>query len=155
MVTDFFGSLLEELGRALQLPGLRPDANNTCLIRFKGDFYVQLEMDRTGQYLIIGSDLGAVQAGKYRENLLHEALKANGMPYPRNGTLAFSKQADHLILFEMLNIKELNGAKIMERLNPFMEKAKIWKDAISKGNVPVVTAAGTTAPSMGMFGLRP
>lgn len=154
MVTDFFGALLDELGKILQMP-LAPDSNNSCLIKFKEGVTIQLEMDRgNNQFLIIGSDLGAIPAGKYRENLFQEALKANGMPSPRYGTFAYSKQADHLILFEMMNLQEITGGKIAEFLPFFIEKAKVWSQALTKGEIPIVASVYTSRPT-GLFGLKP
>lgn len=154
METNFYHSLLQELGQVLQLPNLQADSNNTCMIKFKGDIKVQLELDRSDQFLIIGMDLDSVPIGRYRETLFTEALKANGMAYPRYGTFAFSKQADHLVLFEMLSLRDLNGQKIAEFLTPFLEKARLWKEAIAKGEIPLIPTA-THAPPTGVFGLRP
>src|SRR5262245_58766423 len=99
MVTDLFGALLQELGDSLEKADLHPDRNNSCLIRMKGGQEIQFELDRSSQFLIVGADLGAVPPGKYRENLFREALKANDMPHPIHGILAYSKKTDHLVLF--------------------------------------------------------
>lgn len=154
MVTDFFGSLLQDLSQALQIPGLHPDANNTCLIKFKDGLLVQLEVDRGGQFIILGSDLGPVPVGRYRENLFFEALKSNALPPPRYGTFAYSKQADRLILFKMFSLNTVSAEKIADFLTLFLEKARTWKEAIARNDIPVVSSA-TTPRSTGMFGLRP
>lgn len=156
MVTDFFGTFLQELGAILQVEDLHPDANNSCLIKFKDDIRVQLEIDRQGQYLLLGSNLGEVPIGRYRENLFTEALKANGLPtLPRYGIFAYSKHANQLVLFEMFPIRELSSAKLGEFLPKYVEKAKIWKDAIARGDVPIISVATPSGKTMGMFGLRP
>jgi hypothetical protein len=155
MVIDLLGSLLQELGQLIGVPNLQPDANNVCLIKFKGNVYIQLELDRSSQFLIMTSDLGSIPIGRYRETIFFEALKANGLPPPHNGIFGYSKQADRLILFQMLSIKDLTGNKISDALAPFLEKAKIWKSSIEKGEIPpVVLPGGATAPK-GIFGLRP
>lgn len=92
MVTDFFGSLLQELGKVLEIPDLHPDRNNSCQIVLKNGLNLQIELDRSGQFLIFGADLGVVPPGRYRENLFREALKANDMPHPIHGILAYSKK---------------------------------------------------------------
>lgn len=156
MVTDFFGTFLQELGALLQIPDLHPDANNSCLIKFKDDLLVQLELDRQGQYLIVGSNLGEVPVGRYRENLFIEALKANGLPtFPHYGTFAYSKHANQLVLFEMFPVRDLSSAKLGEFLPKYIEKAKIWKEAIARGDVPIISTAAPAGKTMGMFGLRP
>lgn len=154
MVTDFFGTFLQELGPLLQLPNLSPDTNNSCLIKFKGDVQIQMEIDRTTQFLILGSDLGAVPVGRYRENLFEIALKANALPPPRHGTFAYSKQTDHLILFQMFNLREVTATQISEFIIVFIEKIRGWKEAIIRGELPLLSLPAQQSRPSGMFGLR-
>lgn len=155
MVTDLFGSLLQEIGHYFNI-NLQPDHNNSCLVRLPNGLSIQMEIDKKGEYFIIGSDLGPVPTGRYRENLFKQALRANGMPAPRNGTFAYSKQKDHLLLVEMLPLKGLNGEKINAILKPFSEKAASWKTAITQGDIPIVEAANSSHGNLtGMFGLKP
>lgn len=155
MVTDMLGALLKELGPTLQIPDLHTDRNNTCLIKLKNGIQIQLEIDRSGRFLILGADLGVVPPGKYRENLFREALKANDLPHPTHGTLAYSKKSDCLVLFEKIPTTDLTGEKIAAEILPFSEKAIQWKDAIQRNEIPTVNQAFTSQQSSGMFGLRP
>lgn len=155
MVTDLFGSLLQELGTILQIPDLHPDRNNTCLIKLKNGINIQLEFDRSGRFLLLGTDLGIVPPGKYRENLFREALKANDLPFPTHGTLAYSKKSDCLVMFEKITSTDLTGEKIAAELIPFSEKAIVWKDALQKNDIPMITQGYSPLKSTGMFGLRP
>lgn len=154
MVTDAFGAMLQELSKALNIPDLHPDSNNCCLIKFKTGLQVQLELDRTSSALLAIVDLGQVPNGRYRESLFGEALKSNGLPPPRYGIFAYSKQADRFIYFEKFELQSLNGTKLAESMKPFLEMAKLWKDSIAKGNVPIVSAETNQSPP-GIFGLRP
>lgn len=155
MVTDLFGTILQELGKLLEIPDLHPDRNHSCLIKLKNGQSIQLELDRGGHFLILGADLGEVPPGKYRENLFKEALKANEMPYPLHGILAYSKKSEHLILFEKLYARELNGEKVFAALTPFAEKALIWEEALKHNDIPVLSQVQSPGRSSGMFGLRP
>ncbi len=153
MVTDVFGVILQEIGKNLQVADLHPDRNNSCLIKLKNGLHVQMEIDRTGQFLILGSDLGAPPPGRLREALFKEALRANGLPPPRNGIFAYSTRSEHVVIYESFNLKDLNGEKVVAVLEPFAEKAFTWKEAIAKGDIPPVhTNANRPA---GMFGLSP
>src|SRR5688572_26408203 len=105
MVADLYETLLEELGEILKIK-LKPD-HNTCLIEFKEGVSIQLELDKQAENLLIVCDLGEIAVGRYRENLLREALKANGLPPPRNGILACSHNGLNVCMFEMLPIKNL------------------------------------------------
>lgn len=156
MATDFLGVMLQEMGTIMEIPDLQPDRNSSCLIKLKNGLKIQLELDKSGQFIILGADLGTVPPGKYRENLFREALKANDMPYPNHGTLAYSRKSDRLVLFEHLNIKDLNGEKVAVEISPFSEKALIWKDALQRGDVPVLNQSYMSQGSGGgMFGLKP
>lgn len=153
MVADVFGTLLQDISTALKLSKpLAPDANNSCLVKFKGGIQIQLEMDKAGEYLVLGTDLGAISPGKYRENIFIEALKANGAPGVRYGVFAYSKQTDHLILFEMFNLRDLHATKVVEFFPGFIQKAKVWKEALERGEVPPSVAYATK--SAGIFGLK-
>ena len=154
MVTDIFSSILAEIGQALGVSNLHPDQTNSCLIKFPSGVSIQINMDGRGEALIIGSELGIVQPGRYRENVFREALKANGMPPPLNGILAFSKKADKLILFEKVPIKDFHIEIIRMMMPDFLEKAKTWRDALARGDVPAGANASSSSSSSGMFGLR-
>ena len=122
MVMDLFESLLDEFSKAADLPNLKPDANNSCLIALpQNGPQIQLELDRSGEFLIMGCNLGFLPMGRYREMVLKEALRANGLPYPRVGTFAYVKKTDNLILFLKLPTRELTGSK-SPPFRPFLRK---------------------------------
>jgi len=154
MVTDLFGALLQELGPIINAADLHPDQNNSCRVRLKTGVEIQMELDRSARFLVVGTELGVPPVGKYRENLFREALKANDMPPPLHGILAYSKKSDNLILFEKINVTDLSGLKIAEEILPFAEKALVWSEAIKHNEVPALNQAYTPRSS-GMFGLKP
>jgi hypothetical protein len=157
MVQDVFDSILQELGNAIGIEDLHLDEAGTCLIKFESGLEVYIEPFEKDAFMLLSTNIGEVPAGRYREDVFREALKANGLPAPRFGTFAFSDQSDQLILFGLLSLRELNGEKIAVFLHPFAEKALLWKTAIAGGDVPVadtMTTSQTTGPA-GMFGLRP
>lgn len=155
MVANLFETLLQELGKTEVIPiqELHPDRNNSCLIRLKGGLEIQIELDKKIDTLVIGCDLGPVANGRYREEVFREALKANGLPYPRWGDFAYSQKSDHLVLFHKMHTKDLTGEKIADFLTHFLEKAFQWRDALLRNDVPVVSGTSAYRP-MGMFGLR-
>lgn len=154
MIIDNFGMLLQELATILKIDPLIPDSHNTCLVRFKEGVNVQLEPDKGGVNLLIGAQLGTVPPGRYREDIYREALRANGLPLPRVGTLAYSRQADALVLFELMPLKDLTGTKLADFLQSFLAKALIWQEALIKGEVPVIDSTYATGRrGGGMFGL--
>lgn len=155
MVMDIFDSLLTELSKELDIPDLKPDSNSSCLIVLPNDGpEVQLEIDPTGNYLVMGSLVGFVPIGRYRESVFKEALRANGLPGKINGSFAYSKQKDQLLMFDKLPVKDLTGAKIAAAFEPFVEKAQHWKESIAKGEIPSILGSFSTRKAGGgMFGL--
>ncbi len=153
MTTDAFEGLLEELGRYLNVR-LAPDENQSCLIHFKDDLDVQIELTPNKEYLIIGSDLGEVGPGKFSEELFLLALKANNLPPPLFGCLAYNSNKQHLILFEMMLFKELSADKVVLFLEPFCQKAKIWKEAVTAKKLPILPELAGKATPSGIFGLK-
>jgi hypothetical protein len=155
MITDKFGNLLQELGNVLKTE-LKPDKNNACLLKFKSGIAIQLEVDSKGENVIIACDLGQLPQGRYRENIFREALKANGLPPPRNGIFAFAKKSESLVLYDKLPIEETTGQKLLDYLQPFSQKAELWKGAITRGEVPSFMGSELTFGNKaagGIFGL--
>jgi hypothetical protein len=153
MVSSQFGALLKEFESVFNIQ-LEPDENNSCLINLGVGISVQIEMDRYGK-LLIGSRLGAVHMGRFRDNLIRQALKSNDSTPHSTGILGFSQKSNQLILFAKLDPLQLNHHQIINLLPLFINKAKLWKEAIEKGEVPDITAANTASnkqPS-GLFGL--
>lgn len=156
MITNFFTALLDELGPLIKIQGLHPDEKNSCLIEFKNGLKLQLEPDSREEFLMIAVKFDHLSAGRYLENLFREALKANGMPLPRYGIFAYGKKSDCLILCDRLHTKDLTGQKVFDHLTPFLEKALVWKEAISRGDIPSIISSYSGASSGGgLFGMKP
>jgi hypothetical protein len=154
MVSDFYGTLLQELSEALGIDTLEPDEHNTCLIRFINELEVQIEPDKKEDFLLIGTNFGTLPAGPYREELFKAALISNGLPYPCKGTFAYSEKRGELVMYGLLPLKELTGQGVADYLDPFMGEAIKWKEAISSGNVPAIGSfAEGTSKGGGLFGL--
>lgn len=155
MVAQIFESLLQEVGQSLGGLTLKPDENNSCLINLPTGISIQMDLDPSSEFFIVGADIGSIPLGKYRGEVFCQALKANDTPFPRNGIFAYSKQNDHLILFEKLSVIELTGEKILSFLVPLSKKALIWKLAIAQGEVPVIESKQEAGQSLGgLFGLK-
>ena len=154
MIEGEIGSILEELGRELGLPNLGPDEHGTCLIRLKNGVKVQIEMLKASDYVLIATDLGEIPPGRYRTDLFEAALGFNVSDEGGIGTFGFSKRTNHMILFERLYIKGLKGINVADTINPLSEKAKVWSEALQRGEIPRLEAK-TSTPSRGIFGLKP
>lgn len=152
MPSDLFSLLLEELSKALQLPGtLQPDSLNSCVIVFKNEVEVQCEMDPNDKFFMMRAIIEELLPGRYREGILKQALIANNLPDSK-GVFAFQKASNRLVLCRLMSLQHISGDKIAEELQPLVEKAGIWKNAILKGELPPLESASSSSAS-GMFGL--
>lgn len=130
MLDDRFTLLLKELSTLLGVE-LKPDQNNSCLLNLKDKIKVQIELDPSQEnQLILGSVLGELSPGTFREEMLLLALRSNAKPYPRVGDFGYSTNLNSLILFEVLNIDYGSAENVFHVLTPFVHKAFAWKEAI-------------------------
>ncbi len=158
MITDRFGALLEELSTTLKM-NLKPDSNNSCMIRYPDGIELRMQPSNTEDILYLIVEVGTPAQGRYRENVFREALKANGLPPPRAGIFCYSKIKDLLLIYDALPFDELNGHRLSEIMTQVLERARLWKDSISRGEIPSyrsneLTFGSTSGSKSGMFGLR-
>ncbi|MES2122589.1 MAG: CesT family type III secretion system chaperone [Chlamydiota bacterium] len=134
-----FTRLLHELSEELDLD-LYPDPHGACVLLLDDRKQVHLECDLSQQHLLVITFICEIPAGKFRENTLRDALKAN-YPHPLNGTLSYFERENQLALFARLDCDPLNGKKLAEFLNAFIEKSKEWRKAIESGNTSLLVAS--------------
>ena len=127
-----FEEILEKLGKILSL-SLKPDHNRACAIQIKKNITIQLQSDPSEEKLLIGCKIIDLPPGKFRENVLKEVLKANGLPDPRIGTFAYIEQLNQLFLFQYYPFEILSGERLSSLLGPFIQMAESWKEAIASG----------------------
>jgi hypothetical protein len=133
---SLFEELIIDLGKELDIP-LHSDDNNACVILIEETLSVQLELDDTQSKLLIASFLCEVSAGKYRENVLKCALKANDEK-SEIGTFAYHEKSSQLTLFSYLQLEQISKDVLKEYLQHFIEKSMLWKDAIENGNLNLI-----------------
>ena len=80
-MTSDFEELLTELGQFFHLD-LHSDIHHACTIQIHPFLTVQLQLDSTQEHLWFFSPLIETPPGKFRENILREALKTNDQPEP-------------------------------------------------------------------------
>lgn len=134
-----FTRLMHELSVEIEID-LHPDSNGACVLLLDDKKQIHLECDLQQQHLVIITFICEVPAGKFRENTLKDALKANS-PYPTHGTLAYFERANQLVLFSRLSCDGLNGKKLSDYLDAFTEKATQWNNAVTSGNTAQLVAS--------------
>lgn len=151
MVSSQFGAILKEFETFFKCT-LEPDSNDSCQIKMGIGITIQIELDSYG-FLLIGCRLGALPMSRYRDNLIHEALKSNEAFRPFTGTFGFSRKSNQLILFLKLNPDNLSHTQILALMPPFVERAKYWTNAMAQNEIPVVHSTNKTGSPSGLFGL--
>lgn len=158
MVSELFDSLLKDVGKLFNID-LKPDENQSCLIKLKGGIEIQLELNKAQDHLILGCNLGQIPIGRYREQVFRAALHSNGLNPPWNGIFAYSKHTDNLVMFEAITLRELSSEKLAFIVPLFTTKAQKWKESIQAGDIPHVEGGVSSGSSGskpgGVFGLRP
>ncbi len=128
---DRFDEILNELGNIYSVT-LHPDKVGACKIQFPEQFAIQLECDPHLENLLVATYICEIPPGKFRENIFKDALKANH-PFAQNGALAYSEKNNQLVLFSYLRLASLNGRKLSEFIQAFIEKASGWRTGVETG----------------------
>ena len=137
-----FEELLHDLSKVFDL-NLQIDRQNACSIQIHPRLIIQLQLDVSQENLWIFAKLIELPPGKFRENVLKEALKANALPDPRIGVLSYLANANQLALFQKYPLKILSGERLSGCLGAFVEMADSWIEAISRGQSAPPSPPGT------------
>ncbi|HEX2579688.1 MAG TPA: CesT family type III secretion system chaperone [Rhabdochlamydiaceae bacterium] len=129
---DHFAILLADLGALIQVP-LHPDNHRACSLVINGELHVQLKEDR--ERILVAAFISEISAGKFREHILLETLKENNL-FPRTGNFCYCERNNQLALYAYVYLAGLDGNKMADFLEPFLEKAFSWKTALQTGQLP-------------------
>lgn len=135
-----FETLLEELGAVFELK-LHTDRKGACSIQVRPNLVVQLQPDPSQEALWIFTLVAETPAGKFREEIFKEALKANGLAGPRPGVFGYLQNTNQLTLSQKYPFDILNGERLSGLLGAFLELAEKWQEAIQQGRTSPPGAA--------------
>jgi len=145
---DQFEELLSALGHVFHLP-LHIDKHHACSIQIHHQLTIQLKPDPSLENLILFSKIIEIPPGKFRENVLKEALKANSSPDPRVGIFGYIASANQLALFQRYPFRILNGERLAGIVGAFLEFSETWRKAI-EGGFPAPPPSVSLPPPMGL-----
>ncbi len=149
---DKFDQLLQDLAEKLDVD-LNVDVNNSCMILVEDKLEVQLELDKMEENLLVLAFICKIPPGKFRENVLKEALKQNDK-IDRLGDFAYSEMTNQLIHFKYLPLEIYNTDKILDFLAQFLDLSLLYKNAVESGyalpNELITEGDGSKNP----FGLK-
>jgi len=129
---DKFLILLNSLSEKLEID-LQLDTNGACSILYEDNLAVQLELDSTLENLIVFSSLFTLAPGKFREDVLLNALKANNT-FPYVAIFSYFEPDNSLAFHNFLKFETLSVDILVSYLSTFVELASRYKKAIEQGN---------------------
>lgn len=132
-----FDNLITSLGDILDLD-LRADKGVLCKLKIDGKLGINIEYDEVKDLILIATLIEELPAGRFRENVLKEALRSNGT-YPRLATFAFSERANKLACFDYISFINLSAEDFNTKLHEFIDFAYQWHRAIQSGNLLTVS----------------
>jgi len=143
ILTNFVEDLTQGLGMNIEI---EDSPSYTLNIR---DKELQLEMDDSGEKIIVSMVLGKVPSGRYREDVLEQSLKSNDYPPPHFGYLGYSLEADILVLHREFHFSKISKKTVMDSIPPFIQMAEEWSRALETSSVPIASKPDpSTAPNM-------
>ena len=131
-MTDPFQELLHQLGKVFHL-ALHVDKHHACSIRVFDTLTLQLQLDISQEHLLLFAKIAEVPPGRFRENVMREALKANDLPDPAIAIFCYLASTNQLALYQRYPISLLDGEKLAGLAGAFIETAKSWQEAIAHG----------------------
>jgi len=149
MIDDKFGALLQELSDVLKIE-LTPDSNNNCKIEYPDKMVITMEPNVLGDHLRLIVEIDKPGDGRYREEVLKEALLANNLPPPRNGIFCYGAKSNLLLLYDSISFEDLSGVRLAEIIDILLKKGRQWKESIQRGELPTHRSIESKG---GMFGL--
>lgn len=130
---DPFEVLIAQLGEALHLE-LFIDRHEACMLRIHHVLPVQLQMDRSREKLLAAAFIYELPPGRFREDVLCEALKANGLPDPRPGIFCYVAAENKLVLYADALITQITAEKLVNLLASLIDYAQLWREALERGS---------------------
>ena len=133
-----YEELIVALGEMIGTP-LQADSRQSCRLEFpEDDVIAQIDLDVRGDRVLVGSQLSTLPPGIHREQVLLTAMHVNGLPRSPRGHLAYSERNDELVLYQFLDLATLDVEKLHNFLKLFVNHARLWREALKRGDVPKI-----------------
>lgn len=129
---DPFEEQIQQLGEQLDIP-LHVDANRACLLQIEKNLSVQIQTDTAQEKILLISLIAELPPGAFREKVLCQGLKSNHLPDPRTAIFSYLDAKKQLVMHQSYPLEFLNGEKLAALVAGFIEYAKLWYEAVEKG----------------------
>ncbi len=149
---DIFTDLLQGLGKSFSTH-LQPDRNNACLLQINKTVQIQIQVDSAEENLMLGSKVYTIPPGKFRENVLRNALQHNALP-ELLGAFGFIRETNTLVLFTFIYLRGKSPQMIATIIEEFLQIITSWKEAI-QSNLPGPTLITKVKSSPPILDIKP
>ena len=151
-MTDPFEEIIRQLGESLGLT-LHVDKNRACVLKVHDALSIQIQTDSSQEKILIACFVIELPPGRFRENVLAEALKANHLPDPRTAIFGYLNAGNRLTMHQRYPLALLDGKKLAVLAANFIDYAELWHDVLKNGQSSPAPIAATSKPT-NPFGLR-
>ncbi len=127
-----FHDLIHELGEFVG-EDLKVDPNQSCCIEVNQILKIQIELDPSGEKILLMTKIIELPPGKFRESVLKDALKANFLAEEKEGILSYLERQNTLVLCKDLYTHAITRDILYSHLIQFIERASKWQSSIEAG----------------------
>ena len=137
-----FELLIQDLGKILGFP-LQAEKTYLCKLFIKNKIHLQIEYDEAYERIFITSIVFEIPPGKFREDVLIAALKANYI----DSSLGFFSYVDGIqsLILQLYLPISITSALLATLLQQFTAKAIAWKEALESGNISQLVPTATSS----------
>ncbi|NNM44210.1 MAG: hypothetical protein HKM07_07700 [Chlamydiae bacterium] len=131
-----FEKLLQEIGSIINIP-MHAEEGRICLLEINHNLRIQIEDDLVKQKIVVVCFIAEIAAGKFRENILKEALKANFFS-SRIGNFAYLEKNNSLSFYTYVE-NTISAEEISLVLERCITVGNNWYEAIRNSQIPNIT----------------
>ncbi len=146
-------NLIAQLSERLKRE-IYPDINNIVVLLIEKRVKIHIEIDSMEEFITIGAFITELPPGKFRENILKDALKSNFDEHKNPGILSYMARENVLALHSKFALSGLTIDSLMQSLKHLTKRARLWQDAINEGRTSPSEdiPKGTTQGKKSIFG---
>jgi len=112
---------------------LFPDIHGVVTLIVEKRVKFHIESDSVEEFMILGATISELPPGKFRENILKDALKANSRINVNPGVLSYAGRENLLVIHTKLFIQGTSVDEMILRIKQLTSRAKKWMGAINEG----------------------
>ncbi len=147
-----FATLLAELGNALGIDTLAPDADGQCALLFDGEHTITFTPDSEDHSLIMHGEVGKLPP--HNDALCRTLLEASLLGAQTGGAaFAIHAKLDTIILWKRHDAQFTDVNSLQQALQAFLAQLIHWKHRLARQQEPAAASGSATNIGLPPFGL--